>query len=152
MHRAAKLGIDTFRIRRDLGDSFTYTGSGGTDLSGTTDKPLNRRTAPQTFDQEFTLYNLAHKVSVEKGKPVRVLRGYKGKSEFAPLEGYRYDGLYTVTRAWMAKGESGFKVTRFQFERLPGQAAIPTQTATQRLLADAKAIRDAEDRARELGE
>lgn len=30
----------------------------------------------------------------ELGRPVRVIRGYKLKSEFAPEEGYRYDGKY----------------------------------------------------------
>lgn len=50
----------------------------------------------------------------------------------------------------MAKGEAGFKVTRFQFERLPGQAAIPLQSETQQLLVEAREKRNAEDRAREL--
>lgn len=35
-------------------------------------------------------------VSAQTKKPVRVVRGYKSSSDFAPVEGYRYDGLYTV--------------------------------------------------------
>lgn len=37
----------------DLGEAFTYTGSGGRDLKGTKAKPKNLRTAPQTSDQTF---------------------------------------------------------------------------------------------------
>lgn len=29
---------------------------------------------------------------------MRVIRGFKGKSIYAPAEGYRYDGLYTVEK------------------------------------------------------
>lgn len=36
--------------------------------------------------------NLALSKNVENGRPVRVIRGYKSKSPFAPEEGYRYDG------------------------------------------------------------
>lgn len=38
----------------DLGEAFTYTGSGGRDLKGTKQNPKNLRTAPQTFDQSFS--------------------------------------------------------------------------------------------------
>lgn len=41
------------------------------------------------FDQTG---NLALSKNVENGKPVRVIRGYKSKSPFAPEDGYRYDG------------------------------------------------------------
>ena len=30
------------------------------------------------------------------GKPVRVIRSWKCPSQFAPTQGYRYDGLYKV--------------------------------------------------------
>jgi hypothetical protein len=47
----------------DLGEAFTYTGSGGRDLKGTRQNPKNLRTAPQTFDQSFeNNYNAALKV------------------------------------------------------------------------------------------
>lgn len=36
--------------------------------------------------------------NVENGKPVRVIRGYKLKSSYAPEEGYRYDGEKTNLR------------------------------------------------------
>ena len=74
----------------DEGYCFTYTGSGGRDLKGTKAKPKNLRTAPQSSDQTLTGLNLALKVSCDTGKPVRVIRGFKGTSKWAPMEGYRY--------------------------------------------------------------
>ncbi|CAK9786547.1 unnamed protein product [Cutaneotrichosporon oleaginosum] len=113
----------------DLGEAFTYTGSGGRDLKGTRDKPKNLRTAPQTFDQSFdNNFNAALKTSAETKNPVRVIRGFKLESPYAPSEGYRYDGLYIVERAWMAPGLTrGLKVCKYAFKRLPGQAPLPRQ-------------------------
>jgi len=73
----------------DEGYCFTYTGSGGRDLKGTKDKPKNLRTAPQSADQTLTGLNLALKVSCDTANPVRVIRGFKGQSKWAPSEGYR---------------------------------------------------------------
>ncbi|TFY62353.1 hypothetical protein EVG20_g6731 [Dentipellis fragilis] len=130
----------------DLGDGFVFTGSGGRDLKGTKDKPKNLRTAPQSSDQSFeNHFNRALKKSVETRKPVRVVRGYKLGSPYAPVEGYRYDGLYTVEKAWMEKGmnKEGYLVCKFAFkvhadnmpsahsladmvlQRLPGQPPLP---------------------------
>ncbi|KAJ7845538.1 PUA-like domain-containing protein [Mycena olivaceomarginata] len=60
--------------------------------------------------------------SSEKKKPVRVIRGFKLDSPYAPYEGYRYDGLY---RAWQEKGMEGYLVCKFTFKRLPGQPPLP---------------------------
>lgn len=124
----------------DEGDVFTYTGSGGRDLSG------NKRSAEQSSDQTLTRENLAiarncvgKKPSCtdckydqicaacsarwREGKPIRVLRkGGKGKggkihSEFAPPEGVRYDGLYKVVDFWPEKGKAGFIVWRYRLRR-----------------------------------
>ncbi|EJD03919.1 uncharacterized protein FOMMEDRAFT_167223 [Fomitiporia mediterranea MF3/22] len=111
----------------DLGNGFTYTGSGGRDLKGTKDKPKNLRTAPQSSDQTFeNNFNKALKISSETKRPVRVIRGYKLRSPFAPVEGYRYDGLYTVEKAWQEIGvNSKYMVCKFAFKRLPGQPPLP---------------------------
>ena len=112
----------------DDGDQFTYTGSGGRDLSG------NKRTAEQSFDQTLTKFNLSIARNCDcavdtknggegkvwnKGKPLRVLRSYKfGKhSKFAPEEGIRYDGIYKVVKYWPEKGQSGFIVWRYRLRR-----------------------------------
>ncbi|KAJ9068862.1 hypothetical protein DSO57_1024403 [Entomophthora muscae] len=109
----------------DEGEVFTYTGSGGRDLRGTKNKPKNLRTAPQSSDQVFERNNLALKISHETEKPVRVIRGYKLDSPYAPAEGYRYDGLYKVIKVWRERGSSGYLVCRFKLKRLPNQDPLP---------------------------
>ncbi|CAE6460736.1 unnamed protein product, partial [Rhizoctonia solani] len=102
----------------DMGDAFTYTGSGGRDLKGTAKNPKNLRTAPQSSHQSFDhSFNKSLKVSSETRKPVRVIRGYKLPGVYAPESGYRYDGLYIVERAWMDRGNNpkGWKVCKFAF-------------------------------------
>ena len=51
------------------------------------------------------------------GKPVRVVRSYKEKSEYAPVEGFRYDGLYKIVKYFPKTGKSGFKVWQFLLRR-----------------------------------
>ncbi|KAJ7103499.1 PUA-like domain-containing protein [Mycena belliarum] len=110
----------------DWGYAFTYTGAGGRELKGTKANPKNLRTAAQSFDQTFEHNsNKALQVSSQTRKPVRVIRGYKLDSPYAPYEGYRYDGLYLVEKAWQEQGMSGFQVCKFAFKRLPNQPALP---------------------------
>ena len=100
---------------KDEGDKFTYTGSGGRDL-----KTKNLRTGVQTFDQELKGPNLGLYRSWESGRPIRVLRGYK--AELGPVEGYRYDGLYTCVKAYEAKNVMGrHLVWKYELERVGGQ-------------------------------
>ncbi|KXS15837.1 hypothetical protein M427DRAFT_56407 [Gonapodya prolifera JEL478] len=109
----------------DLGEAFTYTGQGGRDLSGTKENPKNLRTGEQSKDQELIRGNLALYQSVKTKNPIRVIRGFKLKSKYAPTSGYRYDGLYTVEKAWSEPGMSGFLVWKFALKRIPGQPPIP---------------------------
>ncbi|XP_012494769.1 PREDICTED: E3 ubiquitin-protein ligase UHRF1-like, partial [Propithecus coquereli] len=112
----------------DNGNSFTYTGSGGRDLSG------NKRTAEQSCDQKLTNTNRALALNCfapindkkgaeakdwRSGKPVRVVRNVKGgkNSKYAPAEGNRYDGIYKVVKYWPEKGKSGFLVWRYLLRR-----------------------------------
>lgn len=129
----------------DEGDVFTYTGSGGRDLSG------NKRTASQTHDQVLTKMNkglalncIAKFNSVtgakaesewKKGKPVRVVRSFKGlkHSVYCPAEGYRYDGIYKVTEYWPEKGQSDFIVWRFKFHRDDPSPAPWTEAGKKRI-------------------
>ncbi|KIY71607.1 hypothetical protein CYLTODRAFT_441129 [Cylindrobasidium torrendii FP15055 ss-10] len=111
----------------DLGYVFTYTGAGGRDLRGTKANRKNLRTAPQSCDQKWESVNLALQTSVKTRNPVRVIRGFKVPSPYAPTLGYRYDGLYEVQKAWMEKGinKGGHKVCKFAFKRLPNQPPLP---------------------------
>ncbi|RUS31121.1 hypothetical protein BC938DRAFT_478422 [Jimgerdemannia flammicorona] len=95
----------------DDGDEFTYTGSGGRDLTG------NKRTGSQTADQALDRFNLAlaktchaglnEKFGADAGDlwyksgPIRVVRSDKLKRHhpmFAPAEGQRYDGIYKLVK------------------------------------------------------
>jgi len=102
----------------DLGETFTYTGSGGRDKSS--------RVGPQTCNQSFDHPpNKALKISASTGRPVRVVRGHKLDSPYAPPEGYRYDGLYQVISAKLDAGKRGFAMCKYEFRRLPGQPPLP---------------------------
>jgi len=92
---------------RDHGDWIIYTGHGG----------RNPNTGVQMADQTLTHGNRALAVSQMQGHPVRVIRGPKLKSEFAPTSGYRYDGLYYVEDHWQERGRAGFVVWRYRLRR-----------------------------------
>jgi putative restriction endonuclease len=47
-----------------------------------------------------------------------VIRGSGGEVSFSPSSGYRYDGLYAVTRYWHERGVSGFRVWRYELRKL----------------------------------
>ncbi|KAF5331829.1 hypothetical protein D9611_008923 [Ephemerocybe angulata] len=107
----------------DRGDFIVYTGTGGqfdTSFGGG---------RAQREDQSFTHPdNAALAKNVETGRPVRVIRGPVPKGHearvYAPSSGYRYDGLYKVTKAYLAKGRSGFQICRYELERLPNQVPL----------------------------
>ena len=87
----------------DYGDKIIYTGAGG------------NKGGKQVSDQSWTQPGNAGLVtSMDKGLPVRVIRGHKHKSEFSPKTGYLYAGLYSVVDAWEEKGKEGFKICRFR--------------------------------------
>jgi E3 ubiquitin-protein ligase UHRF1 len=102
------------------------------------------RTAPQSKDQTLTRYysplhlsldvvidrieyrgNAALALNCDNGKPVRVIRGFKLDSPYAPASGYRYDGLYDVKKYWSETGLSGFLVWKFALVRCPDQESAP---------------------------
>ncbi|KIM40470.1 hypothetical protein M413DRAFT_11387 [Hebeloma cylindrosporum] len=111
-----------------LGYEFTYTGQGGQAPR----EPGAKWSSKQIRDQEWKLGNLALKMSCKLRKPVRVIRGSTLKSDYAPAEGYRYDGLYMVNEAEMKDGKSGFKVCMFRLVRCGDQLPLADPT-TERL-------------------
>lgn len=128
----------------DAGNEFTYTGSGGRDLSG------NKRTAEQSCDQKLTNMNRAlasncnaalnDKDGAEAkdwkaGKPVRVVRSCKGRkhSKYSPEDGNRYDGIYKIVKYWPEKGKSGFLVWRYLLKRNDDEPAPWTRDGKERI-------------------
>jgi len=43
-------------------------------------------------------------VEADKVQPIRVIRGFKLPSPYAPEEGYRFDSLRIIEKVWIAKG------------------------------------------------
>ena len=110
----------------DGGNELTYTGHGG--------REGGRQIADQSFDAPG---NAALRASCLTGQPVRVVRGADPKDPNfpGPKTGYRYDGLFRVERAEMARGRSGFQICRFEMVKLsdavdvtfePGSYEIPS--------------------------
>uniref|UniRef100_A0A452TTV4 E3 ubiquitin-protein ligase UHRF n=1 Tax=Ursus maritimus TaxID=29073 RepID=A0A452TTV4_URSMA len=116
----------------DHGNSFTYTGSGGRDLSG------NKRTAEQSCDQKLTNTNRAlalncsapindgpqaQQVCSRRGQPVR--RHLQGERPSLPPPGphraphgaHLHRASPQVVRYWPEKGKSGFLVWRYLLRR-----------------------------------
>ncbi|XP_044151711.1 E3 ubiquitin-protein ligase UHRF1-like [Bufo gargarizans] len=127
----------------DDGTEFTYTGSGGRDLSG------NKRTAEQSCDQKLTNMNRALALNCnapindkqgaeakdwKAGKPVRVVRNAKGRkhSKYAPEDGNRYDGIYKVVKYWPEQGKSGFLIWRYLLRRDDEEPAPWTKEGKER--------------------
>lgn len=92
----------------DYGDIIVYTGHGGRKDGST----------KQVVDQELVRGNKALALNVLKGLPVRVIRGTDHKSNYAPQDGYRYDGLYLVEDYWKDIGKSGFVIWRYRLRKL----------------------------------
>ncbi|KAG9343246.1 hypothetical protein JZ751_014226 [Albula glossodonta] len=128
----------------DDGSEFTYTGSGGRDLSG------NKRTAEQSCDQKLTNMNRALAMNCnaalndkdgaeaknwKAGKPVRVVRSSKGRkhSKYSPEDGNRYDGIYKVVKYWPEKGKSGFLVWRYLLKRNDDEPAPWSREGKERI-------------------
>lgn len=77
-------------------------------------------------DQELKRGNLALTQNYERQLPIRVIRGHMGISSSGPkFLGYSYDGLYMITSYEFSDGISGFKMYKFNMERLENQPAIP---------------------------
>jgi hypothetical protein len=98
---------------QDFGNVLIYSGQGGG-----IDK-----------DQQMTDFNLSLKTNMREKIPVRLVRASTLNSKYAPLQAYRYDGLYFVTAVWSERlvNNKGPKIYLFRLVRCPGQATIPTK-------------------------
>ncbi|KAH0460390.1 hypothetical protein IEQ34_011053 [Dendrobium chrysotoxum] len=136
LHRLFQGGIDSMKQNRmlvavsivasggyeddvDGSDVLIYSGSGGISAGG--DK--------QPGDQKLERGNLALKNSIEAQTPVRVILGFKEKSDPHDARGklvstFTYAGLYHVESYWQERGSHGFNVFKFQLKRKPGQPEL----------------------------
>ncbi|PBL00111.1 hypothetical protein ARMGADRAFT_364787 [Armillaria gallica] len=133
MHGSIRRGIYSFKetarsvvlsdgyeeFNKDKGNKIRLCGEGGRSKDG----------KMQVKDQEYTHGNKALQNAMQYGEPVRVTRGYKLDSKYAPRNGFRYDGLYIVIGCYEKRDENGYRIILFKLERLPGQLPIGTQGA-----------------------
>jgi len=104
----------------DDGDTIIYTGEGGRD----------QNTGRQISDQTLTRGNLALMKNYQEGNPIRVCRGPMPESPYAPLAGYRYDGLYRIESCFSDTGTDGFKVWRYRLVRISTSEQIQSGQVT----------------------
>jgi putative restriction endonuclease len=97
----------------DYGNLIIYTGHGGRGPDGS-----------QVTDQVFEAQNQALVKSCVEGLPIRVVRGARGEAAFSPASGYRYDGLFAVTRYWREEGRSGFQVCRYELRKIAPDGSL----------------------------
>ncbi|MEV7849562.1 YDG/SRA domain-containing protein [Streptomyces sp. NPDC088183] len=95
-----------YKDDEDLGDVIIYTGHGGQDGAG-------NQISDQSLDDSG---NAALVTSHLQGLPVRVIRGSKSESVYAPQSGYRYDGLYRVASYGSKLGIDGHLIWQFRME------------------------------------
>lgn len=109
----AKEGADAIVLNQgyvdDEDDGYTiiYTGEGGREEG----KKVH------TKDQNMTKGNEALETSMNEGRLIRVIRGPKLKSPYAPKDCYRYDGLYFIERFWIEKGRDDFNIIRYKLNK-----------------------------------
>ena len=110
----------------DHGSWMYYTGQGGNE------------NGKQVKDQVFKRGNRALYNSHDAHEPVRIIRGYKLDSKWKPSSGYRYDGLYYVTRAWQTRGVSNHLIYHFELQGVPGEFSLPGFEVITDLNADSE--------------
>jgi putative restriction endonuclease len=104
----------------DDDETIIYTGEGGRDIN----------TGRQNADQTLTRGNLALMRNYQEGNPIRVCRGYKLYSPYAPTAGYRYDGLYRIESCFLDTERDGYKVWRYRLLRIPRAEQLVSSQVT----------------------
>lgn len=120
----------------DLGDRIIYTGDGG-----------NRPGSLMIVEnQTLTARNGALLLSKKNQLPVRVIRGSKLNSAYAPHSGCRYDGLYQVTEYFTSQTNDGHTIYQFVLDKIRGVSAAKEtanrperiETSYERIIRDTK--------------
>jgi len=93
----------------DEGDVIIYTGQGGQSRDGG---------STQVKDQVLERGNRALVNAALNQIPIRVIRGARGDKRFSPQTGYRYDGLFMVSKHWFEKSKDGPLVVRFELRKI----------------------------------
>ena len=102
----------------DQGDKLTYAGSDS-------HKNEDRKTAIASA------YTMCLSRSIATQKPVRVIRSHRGRHICAPARGFRYDGLYKVTKEIQDFNEKGGLYIKFRLVRDKDQPDIVVTRPTE---------------------
>ncbi|TID23563.1 hypothetical protein E2P81_ATG03128 [Venturia nashicola] len=93
-------------LDEDRGDTILYSGSGKGSEDNTTDTPVVTR-ATRAMQTAHTL-----------GNTIRVIRSSRSDWRHAPEIGFRYDGLYRISRVLTSTNNHGGAYIRFELNRL----------------------------------
>ncbi|KAJ3767660.1 PUA-like domain-containing protein, partial [Lentinula raphanica] len=108
----------------DDGLRISYTGAGGKTNNFETKKGI-------CTDQDWKApSNRALLRAHQERKPIRVIRGYKLGSIYAPRKGYRYDGLYRIYKVYtkVTDDENRYRLCMYELQRLSNQPPPPWET------------------------
>ncbi|CEP18119.1 hypothetical protein [Parasitella parasitica] len=115
---------------RDSGDEFVYSGVGGDNKKKSVHS--NRQIGPQTLENGNMYMAITCNAPVDakrggtainwrKSQPIRVCRASTLNAirpEFAPVQGYRYDGEYKIVKYWpFREPTTGNVIWKFLFRR-----------------------------------
>jgi hypothetical protein len=96
----------------DLGETIMYSGDSSMD-----NRDPDHLPAPSALTRSLLK-------SHQNQRPVRVLRSSRGSPAYSPTVGIRYDGLYTVSDAIIAKNNLGGLYQKFSLRRVAGQQPL----------------------------
>ncbi|KAJ3713753.1 hypothetical protein DFJ43DRAFT_1043889 [Lentinula guzmanii] len=110
----------------DNGLTISYTGAGGRiNLFG--------KQKEVCMNQDWkTAPNRALLHAYRDRKPIRVIRGFKLSSAYAPKQGYRYDGLYRIYKVYtkVTNDSKKHRLCMYELQRLSDQDPPPWETTT----------------------
>ncbi|KAL7270358.1 hypothetical protein RUND412_006938 [Rhizina undulata] len=112
---------------KDKGDVIWYSGSHGGDVAKLAHETLKKKGKLTAVKSNNTRYLFKSK---DQKTPIRVIRSSKVIGKYAPKEGLRYDGLYTITEHKEVQKKDGTLFHRFKLQRLPGQPPIDKSRPT----------------------
>jgi len=133
-----------YEYDRDYNDRIIYTGDGG-----------NRPGSLEIVEnQQLKSRNLALKSSYENQLPIRVIRGAKLKSAYAPKTGCRYDGLYIINDVVQNHTKNGFLIYQFILDKIhnvivsedENKVALRIQATYERIVRDTKIANEVKEK------
>ncbi|SIO73304.1 Histone-lysine N-methyltransferase EHMT1 [Babesia microti strain RI] len=110
-------------------------------LLGQSDNP-NKNQTLSTPSNAALLQSWLHEI------PIRVVRAYNCHSRFAPLWGYRYDGLYRIIDVYSDTNNDGIRIWVFIFSACNENIIPPSHVYTEQMEATLYKIRDPHTRMR----